>query len=479
MIRRIAVGLVICAQAAPLMAQQPDPVQAKVVSSLDRTFIEPACKLEGAGDFRVRSGRTYLVTAISGSGDQSNRDRAARDGIRVISDAITGANQAKNPAAWYYLGRLYLQQADLAGSDSAFTRAQGLAPACAADIQKFRYRAWAALVNAGAGYRKAEQNDSAMVMLRAADVIYRELPLGYLTMADIFTAAGQNDSAMVYFGKAAGTQPTDTVQIKVRNQAMFNYGVLQLNAGRHAEAATTFQSYLKLVPDDVTAKKALAQAYRGSGRGEEAQALERELIAAAGAAEAGGEGISERDLMEIAVKQFNDKSYADAAITFHKVTDINPWNRDAWFNLANAYLALQDGPKLGDAATHLLGIEPLSEYAHSLAAQGFRTAGNTDALFKVIVAREALLANVEIDRLAATSTGAKLLGKATGREARDENNKLLPQKPQAVTVEFLGQGGSVVATSEFTVPALKPGESTELSAEATGAGIQAWRYRLK
>ncbi|MDH4132899.1 MAG: hypothetical protein OEV95_13960, partial [Gemmatimonadota bacterium] len=176
---------------------------------------------------------------------------------------------------------------------------------------------------------------------------------------------------------------------------------------------------------------------------------------------------------------FNDKSYADAAITFHKVTDINPWNRDAWFNLANAYLALQDGPKLGDAATHLLGIEPLSEYAHSLAAQGFRTAGNTDALFKVIVAREALLANVEIDRLAATSTGAKLLGKATGREARDENNKLLPQKPQAVTVEFLGQGGSVVATSEFTVPALKPGESTELSAEATGAGIQAWRYRLK
>jgi len=481
MIRRIAVGLATCVLAAPAMAQQPNLVEAKVVSSLDRTFVEPTCKLEGGGDFRVRSGRTYLSTAITGSGDQANRDRAARDGIRVISDAITGANQAKNPAAWYYLARLYLQKADLSGADSAFTRAQGLAPTCAADIQRYRYRTWATLVNAGAGYRKAEQNDSAMVMLRAADIIYRELPLGYITMADIFTATGQNDSALVYFGKAAATQPTDTIQVKIRNQALFNYGVLQLNAGRHADAVATFQSYLKLAPDDMTAKKALAQAYRATGRSDEAQALEREIIAAAGAGAAAGsgEGISERDLMEIAVKQFNDKNYADAATTFSKVTDMNPWNRDAWFNLANSYLALQDGAKLAEAGSHLLGIEPLSEYAHNLAAQGYRTAGNTDALFKMIVAREALLANVEIDRLTLTGSEAKLMGKATGREARDENNKLLPAKPQTVTVEFLGQGGSVVATSELTIPALKPGETAELSTEAAGAGVTAWRYRLK
>lgn len=481
MIRRIAVGLFACTLATPVVAQEPNAVEARVMSVLDRAFVEPGCKLEGGGDFRVRSGRTYLNTAITGSGSQANRDRAARDGVRVISDAITGAKQDQNPAAWYYLGRLYLQQADLVGADSAFTRAERLAPDCSADIQKYRYRPWAALVNAGAQYRKAALDDSAMVMLRAADVIYRALPLGYTSMADIFTSAGQNDSAMVYYGKAAATQPTDTVQAKIRNQAMFNYGVLQLNAGRHADAIVTFQSYLKLVPDDVTAKKALAQAYRASGRDAEAQEIERDLIEAAGAggAAAGGEGVSERDLMEIAVKQFSDKDYAAAAVTFGKVTELNPWNRDAWFNLANAYLALQDGANLARSAGHLLAIEPLSEYAHSLAAQGYRTAGATDSLFSVIVAREALLANVEIDHLTLASGGATLTGKATGREARDENNKSLPAKPQTVVVEFLGEGGAVIASTELNIPALKPGESVPLSAEGTGAGISAWRYRLK
>jgi tetratricopeptide (TPR) repeat protein len=321
-----------------------------------------------------------------------------------------------------------------------------------------------------------------MVMLRAADAIYRDLPLGYTSMADIFAAAGQNDSAMVYYGKAGATQPTDTVQAKIRNQALFNYGVLQLNGGRHADAIGTFQSYLKLVPDDVTAKKALAQAYRATGRDAEAQDLERDLIEAAGAgggAAAGGEGVSERDLMDIAVKQFSDKDFAAAATTFGKVTEITPWNRDAWFNLANAYLALQDGANLARSARHLVAIEPLSEYAYSLAAQGYRTAGETDSLFKMIVAREALLANVEIERMAVGNDGATLTGKATGREARDENNKALPARPQTVVVEFLGDGGATVASAEMTIPALKPGESVPLSAEGKGAGISAWRYHLK
>ncbi|TFH66995.1 MAG: tetratricopeptide repeat protein [Gemmatimonadales bacterium] len=481
MIRRIAVSLFACTLATSAAAQEPNAVEARVISSLDRAFVEPGCKLEGGGDYRVRSGRTYLNTALTGSGNQANRDRAARDGERVVSDAITGAKQDKNPAAWYYLGRLFLQQADLVGADSAFTRAQALAPDCAADIQKYRYRAWAALVNAGAQYRKSEQDDSAMVMLRAADIIYRELPLGYTSMADIFTSSGQNDSAIVYYGKAAATQPTDTVQVKIRNQALYNYGVLQLNAGRHADAIGTFQSYLKLVPDDMPAKKALAQAYRATGRTEEAQELERDLVEAAGAGSVAvvGEGISERDLMEIAVKQFSDKDYGAAATTFSKITELNPWNRDAWFNLANAYLAMEDGPNLAKSAVHLLAIEPLSEYAHSLAAQGYRTAGDTDALFKMIVAREALLANVEMDHLAVTSAEATLTGKATGREARDENNKQLPAKPQIAVVEFLGEGGGVVASAELTIPALKPGESVPLSAEAAGAGISAWRYHLK
>jgi tetratricopeptide (TPR) repeat protein len=161
------------------------------------------------------------------------------------------------------------------------------------------------------------------------------------------------------------------------------------------------------------------------------------------------------------------------------VTAINPWNRDAWFNLANCYLALQDGAKLAEAASKLVEIEPLSEYAYSLVAQGHRMAANSDGVFKAIVGREALLANVEIDRLTLAGGKASLSGKATGREARDENNKVLPAKAQTIVVEFLGKGGEVTATMEAVVPALKPGESAPVAVEGSGAGVTAWRYRLK
>jgi hypothetical protein len=72
-----------------------------------------------------------------------------------------------------------------------------------------------------------------------------------------------------------------------------------------------------------------------------------------------------------------------------------------------------------------------------------------------------------------------LTGKVTGREAHDENNKLLPPKPQTVTVEFLGKDGSVVGSQDVRVAALKAGETAPFRAEAKGAGVRAWRYRVK
>ena len=49
-----------------------------------------------------------------------------------------------------------------------------------------------------------------------------------------------------------------------------------------------FEQYLKWVPNDNEAKRGLAAAYRGAGKIEQAQALEKELVAAGGAPGAGG-----------------------------------------------------------------------------------------------------------------------------------------------------------------------------------------------
>ncbi len=464
--------------AAPLAAQEE--VASRVQGALDTRFVQPDCKVEG-GDFRVSSGRTYLKTGIEGSGDPANRVNALRSGVRVMTEAVLNS-QSKSSAAWYWLARLYLQQGDLAGADSAFTRTEALAPGCKEEIRKYRYRAWAALVNAGSGFRQAGQPDSALMMYRAANRISQAAPLAFTNMAEIFTAAKQNDSAITYFGKAAATEPTDPQQLKLRNQTIFNYAVLLHSSGRSQDAVAAFARYLSLEPGDAAGLKGLAQALRAAGMPDSAQSVERQLVAGVGAEAGSGEapeGISERDLMDIGVRQFNDKSYAEAATTFGRVLAINPWNRDAVYNQANSYLALGDGVKVAAAAEKLIAIEPLAEYDHTLRAQGYKLADNQNALIEAIVTREALPVNLELTSARITGEGATLTGKLTGREARDENNKPLPLKPLSVTVEFLTESGAVVATQDVQIGPLKPGEVTSFEATGKAVGIKAYRYRVK
>ncbi|HEU5154129.1 MAG TPA: hypothetical protein VFU03_05335, partial [Gemmatimonadales bacterium] len=224
--RLIAVGFLLLAT-APAAAQQP-AIASRVTGALDQKLVDPGCKLTG-GDFKVSSGKTYLKSAIETSNPDA-RNRMLRDGVRVITESI-GSGQSGSSQAWYWLGRNYLQQGDLVGADTAFTRVEKITPACKADTDKQRYRAWAALVNAGSEFRKNNTMDSALVMFTAANSIYRDAPLSYMNLAEMFTAQKMPDSALAYYTKAATTEPTDSAQLKLRDQALFNTGALLSNAG--------------------------------------------------------------------------------------------------------------------------------------------------------------------------------------------------------------------------------------------------------
>ena len=471
----VASGLLLLLVTASIAAQQ-NGVATRVSNSLDSKLVDPTCELKG-GDFRVKSGKTYLKTGIEAS-EQANRTRSLRDGVRVLTESINGG-QSSSPVAWYWLGRTYLQQGDLVGADTALARAEKLAPTCKTDIDSYRYRAWASLVNAGGTMLQNKQEDSAVVMYSAANIIYRGAPLAYVNLAQIYNSRAKADSAIYYFGLAAATEPSDTSQIKVRNQSMFNQGVLLYQANRNEEAIPVFEKYLVIVPTDATAKKALASAYRRAGQTEKAQALEKELIAAGPVAGAEGEGVSDSDLYDLGAQQFNDKNYKDAALTFGKVIEHNPYYRDALFNQANAYLALEDGANLAATAERLIQIEPLNEFDHSMRAQGYKFTKNTDKLVEAITVREGLPLNVEIDRLKVAGATASIVGKAKGREAKGADNKVIPARPITIVVEFLDQTGQVLATQETTIPALQPNAEQAILVEAKADGIKAWRYKVK
>ncbi len=476
MTKGLICGLAMLVLAAPLAAQ--NGVQTRVVGSLDTRLVQPECKLEGAGDFRIASGKTYLKTGIEGTGAQTNRDNGLKNGVRVITEAMSTAGQGKNPAAWYYLGRLYLQQGDLVGADSAFTRAESLAPACKDDIAKYRHRAWVALVSAAGTFLQAKQDDSVLVLGRAANQIERTQPVAFYYMGAIFDGRSQSDSALVYFGRAAATQPVEPAMVKQRDNSIYRHAKALLDAGRGAESATAFRRYMTVMPDDVDGKKGLLLAFRAAGMADSAAMIEAQLVSASSTDPDGG-NLTEAELFDIGAKQYNDKAYAPAAATFGRIIALNPTNHDAVSAAANAYLALNDGPKLAVTAEQLIAIAPLSHYAHSLRVQGYKLATDTDKLIAAVIEREALQVDLAIDNFQRAPESATLTGKVTGREPRDENNKLIPVKAVTILIEFLGQGGTVVTTAEVELPAPKAGETQPFSVAGKGAGIKFWRYRVK
>ena len=222
-------------------AQQP-VLNDRVAKSMPATYMPAQCKIK-PGHFKVASAAGYLKAAIETDVPES-KTRILGQGEKVDLEAIQQNSQEKNPAAWYYLGRIYLQQGNLYPADTALTKAEQLAPDCAQDIAGYRRSAWVALVKAGTKFEEDKNADSALVMYRQAGAIYRGSPIAFYQTAAILNDKGQTDSAAYYFGQAAAVVSTDTTDIKVRDRSTFNQGALLLNGKKYDQAAVVFEQYL-------------------------------------------------------------------------------------------------------------------------------------------------------------------------------------------------------------------------------------------
>lgn len=461
--------------AAPALAQTV--INTRVVQAMPSKYTPPNCGLK-AGHFKVQSGATYLKTGIE-TDVPENQVRVLANGKKVLLDALNQNQQEKNPALWYYLGRIHLQQGDIEGADSAFTKAETMSPKCKKEISDLRYTGWVPLVNAGITFAKQQSNDSALALFRQANTIYRDKPQAYSAAGVIFANQQATDSAIVYFQRAAEIAAAANLA-EDRNSATYNLGAMLQRANRNDEAIVALERFIGWVPKDIEAKKALAGLYRMTGKTDKAKVIEQELLAMGATTDAtGAAAVGAEDISNIGVNLYNEKKYAEAAAAFEKALVAEPYNRDVLSNLANTYLALKSGPKLLATADRLVAIEPLSENALKLQREGHRQSGKIDSAVKLAEAVLALAVDVRVTDLTTVKDGAKLTGTVTGRQAQTPTGKAIPPAPVALVFEFLDAKGAPVATQEAQIPALTAGATHDLSVEAKGAGITAWRYKRK
>jgi tetratricopeptide (TPR) repeat protein len=456
---------------APLVAQTV--INDRVVKAMPSKYTPPTCGLK-AGHFKVQSGATYLKTGIE-TAIAENRERALANGKKVLLEALEQNKQEKNPALWFYLGRISLQQGDIVGADTALTRAEALSPGCKKEITAVRYLGWVPLVNAGITFSKEEKNDSALALYRLANTISRDKPLAFLNTGVIFANAKQADSAIFYFQKASEIAE-QTNSVEDRNLATRNWGALLQRGGKHEEAIPVLEKYVGWMPKDVEVKRALAVSYRATGQNDKAKAIEEEVGAApAGPAPAGAAGAAQ---MNSAIALYNAKKYGEAATAFEQVLTTEPYNRDALYGLANAYIGLKN-PKLADAAARLVAIEPLNDDAVRMLANGQRMSKKEALANKTAIQLISMPTTIKVTQFAPATDAATVTGTATGRQAETAQGKPVPPKPYSLVFEFLDDKGAVLAIQEVQVPALKVGESHDIAVNAQGTGIAAWRYKQK
>jgi tetratricopeptide (TPR) repeat protein len=455
----------------PAAAQQAT-INQRVAQAMPSKYTPPACGIK-AGHFKVSSGGAYLKTGTETT--PANRVRVLASGQKVLLEAIQQNGQEKNPAAWYYLGRVYLQEGDIVGADSAFTKAETMAPACKQEISGLRYMGWVPLVNGGITFAKAANNDSALVLFRQANTIYRDKPASYLNSGVIFANSGQTDSAIVYWQKAAEIAERVNA-VEDRNTATRNLAAMYQRANRHQDAIPLLEKYLTWVPNDVEVKRALATSYRATGQTDKAVAIEKEVGPGEGTpTPASGSATA----MNAAVEAYNAKKYDAAAKGFEQVLTTDPNNRDALYGLANSYLGLKSWPKLEATATRLAAIEPMNEEVLRMLATGQRNSKKEALANKTATRVLAMPVSVAIKQFAPTAKNATISGTATGREGQTAQGKPVVPTPVTLVFEFLDAKGAVLAPQEVQIPALKAGESQPIEAKAEADGIVGWRYKRK
>lgn len=438
-------------------------------------FQAAECSADKGLHFKISSAKVYLKTSVETPVDE-NKARALANGERIALEAIAQNGQDKSAGAWYYLGRIYLRQGDIVGADSALDKALALAPDCAADIGKYRRTAWVAVINQGIELLKAKQSDSAAAYFNLANRVYAGAPNAYYYMATIAFDQNNMEKALTYFDSTLAV-PADTNSADLLEQARYNKAVVLLRLNRAEEAVAILQQFVAKHPDDINAKKALMSAYSGAGMQDSVNAVAKQL-------EAAGETVqrapaADNSPFNDAVKAFNEERWADAASAAEKVAAAEPYNRDVVYMLVASYYRLKQGPALVRWGKQFTGLDPANEAGLQMLGFGYNLTKDSKSAVATRLKLNGLPFTINGPALAPSAGGATFTAIAKGHAATTSSGKAITPAAATLTVEFLNKDGAAVATADVAVPALKPDEPFQISAEAQGEGISGWRYSIK
>lgn len=456
----------------------------------------------------TRSARLYLDRARTNPRFEEKQE-LYRQALEAIQKGIE--EDPGNAQVWLIAGQVYVQLDSAQQAHEAFSKAVELYPPYEKDVETERRNAWARWHNEGIGAIQQQDYERALERFQAADLIYDKLPNARLQLGALYLRMGETDRAIEAFRGALEIlrgPARDAVPAKDREQwrqneevAAFNLAQLLANAGRYEEAEQEYRAFLEREPKNRTAKSNLAIVLTRLGRTDEANRIYGELL--------DEPDLTEEDYQVIGIGLLSGDEFDRAAEAFRKALALNPYSRDAMYNLAQAIyrqgLALEERrqaasgdeqvkaatdlgalyAELENLAEKLRAVDPYNRNALLLLAHAYRGQGDLavqDAAKSdewrakaLEVLREQENLPFEVKDLVMTPGEGKV--RVSGLL---QNAKLAAGTPVTIEMSIVGKDGQTVGTQEITVSAPEAEQAVSFEAEIEVSGEPAgFRYQAR
>ncbi len=372
--------------------------------------------------------------------------------------------------------------------DSSFSQVEIANAACENETAPWRaQKPWLTMVNQSIEAINSGSVDTAEALANRSLRLYRKAPYAYMVLASAAQNRGQVTRAMQLHQQTIDAA-ADTSFAEARRQALLSMGNLAADvadtatgAGRAQFAREARTAYEKLIGEAPTSPQA-AQARAGLSRvllvaGDTSafRASYRDQIA-------NPDKYDYRDILASAVAAARSQQWADAAGLFENVSKLNPYNRDALYNLAVTYHELGQYDKMVPYLQRLVAVDPgnadnwlLLARAYNGLGKNAQKAKNTaqhkafnDSTVKYYQQSEKLPVNVLFTEFTTGESKATLAGTI--------ENRTDAAKSYNLRFEFLDKSGNVVGTKEVAVGSVAPKAKSRFTTTIDGQNIAAFRY---
>jgi hypothetical protein len=407
---------------------------------------------------------------------------------------------------------------DIVGAiDSLFKLVETAKPGCSDNTAYFRggHKYYLDVANGAINALNADKLDSAEYYARQAHRLFPTSPYGSMVLGSVASKRQDNAKAVEYWTMAAEAAAKDTSYRDVRRQMLANIGSVLLSDAQAASGTAKTAAARKAA--DVYSQLIAVPGTRGTYMSGGRQNYQTALLLAGDTAAfvksyesllANPSAYEYQDLLNSAVNAARTNRSADAARLFEGTLTQNPYNRDALFNLAVTYLAMEQNDKVSPIVARLVAVDPANPENYNLGARAYlalakaaQTAKNTklaaaynDSTLSWYSRGSKLPIEVTFTEFSPGEAQLVIGGSVLDRRDKSEEEqaaqrpaaargKAAPKvaKPaKAYTLKFdaIDKAGATLASERVTTEALTPGKSARFTIKLAAPNAAAYRYTV-